>query len=243
MELRILHPDGRLTPGTVLPALSYAVSFESARKGMPLSAQDSLDLRSVGVAVDKTVGTILLERFQPNQKHSLKTSYRVQHVLLLVFEPGTQTRLTRQDGQQWVFAVTPSGQLQVDEKGRWLTLAPEEAPADFPEVQPALDWEFHGQVDPASQTLCDVLVRAPAGLPVCNPTPAHPTTAASLERCREFLRAVPGAEVARMASVSRPWALLVDQWDALLTLLDQELPSGRAPLTQQRLVQVLATPD
>jgi hypothetical protein len=241
MELRILHPDGRLTPGTVLPALSFPVSFESARQGMPVPAQASVDLRSVGVAVDKTVGTILLERFQPHQKTSLKTSYRVQHVLLLVFEPGTQTRLTRQDGQQWVFAVTPSGRLLVDEKGNWITLAPEQAPDDCPEVQPALDWEFHGQVDEASQTLCDVLARAPAGLPMRNPAPAHPTTAASLERCWGFLRAVPGADLSQMASVSRAWALLVDHWGSLLALLEEELPSGRAPLTQQRLVQVLAS--
>lgn len=240
MELRLLHPDGRLIRGTVLPALSYPVTFDSARKGMPAETEGGVDLRSAGITLDKTAGTIFLERFRPNQA-AQATSYRVPHVMLLVLEPGTQTRLTRQDGDRWVFAVTPSGELRVDEKGHWMKMEAEKAPQGaLAWTQKGLDWEFHGHVDPASQSLCDVLVRTPAGLVRKGVELAFPTTASSLEHCLRFLTTVPEADLQAMSGTCPQWTALVAYWEELVALLDKERPFGSATMTQKRLEEVLA---
>lgn len=58
---------------------------------------------------------------------------------------------------------------------------------------------------------------------------AHPHDPADLRRCRLLLEAVPSlqAKLPSMAAVSPVWGRLVDAWDELCALMDQESPAWR----------------
>lgn len=59
----------------------------------------------------------------------------------------------------------------------------------------------------------------------------HPHDPADLRRCRLLLDQCPAlqAELPRMAGVSAVWGSLVQHWDELCALMDEEIPNWRAP--------------
>lgn len=64
-------------------------------------------------------------------------------------------------------------------------------------------------------------------------------------RCRKLLAAVPEfrPRLGEMASVSPVWAVLVQEWDALCALMDEEAPEwnmgrGSAPKTYNRMKEI-----
>jgi hypothetical protein len=236
MDIRTLHADGRVVKGGPRQALTAPLTFESARNGQFATGQ--LDFRSAGIVLDKLAGKIRLER-----KGFLPVRYQVPHLVLLLLEPGTLTRIFLGSGPSFVVTVTPSGRVSMTPGGKSkVVLAPEKPSVGAPvDVVQALQWEFDGHVDDASQALCDALVRRPAGLRTLGDGLAHPTTAASLDCCHRFLEAVPDARqrLASMAEVSPPWAALVAHWAVLEEQLRLDLPSGDGTRTQARLDALL----
>jgi len=236
MDLRTLHPDGRVVKGGPHQALTAPITFDSARNGQ--FAVGHLDFRSAGIVLDKLAGRIRLER-----KGFLPVRYTVPHLVLLLLEPGTLTRIFLGSGPSFVITVTPSGRVSMTPGGKSkVVFAPEKPPVDAtPDVAMALRWEFEGHVDEASQALCDVLVRQPAGLRGLGTGLAHPSTAASLDCCVRFLEAVPVARerLASMAPLSSAWATLVAHWAVLEEQLRLDLPSGDGTRTQARLDALL----
>lgn len=70
-----------------------------------------------------------------------------------------------------------------------------------------------------------------------------PRDASDLGRCRLLLEQVPELQpkFSRMAELSREWELLVQNWDALCALMDEEAPAwregkGSAPKTYEWMV-------
>lgn len=232
MDIRTLHADGRVVQGGPPQALSAPITFDSARQGS--FASGPVDFRSAGVVLDRLAGQVRLER-----KGFLPVRYPVPHVVLLVLEPGTLTRVFLQSGPSFAVAVTPSGRVSMTPGGKTkVVMAPEKAPLGAAkEVGQALRWEYEGHVDAASQTLCDVLVRRPAGLPALEKLPQAPSTAASLDCCLRFLEAIPEVRecLPRMAEVSEEWARRIAHWPELEASLVQDRLSGDGTRTQELL--------
>ena len=85
----------------------------------------------------------------------------------------------------------------------------------------------------------DAMVQHLTGLD-CRSGPHHPYDASDLMRCRLLLEAVPELqpEFHRMASLSGPWAEIVDHWQELCDMMDAPRQEGDAPKTT-RLIQWL----
>ena len=86
-----------------------------------------------------------------------------------------------------------------------------------------------------------------SGIDIDATTPcAHPHDADDLRLCRLLLEAVPefAGRIGEMSDVSRPWARLVKEWDAICSTMDAEIPtwhksSGPAPKTYHLMKSVL----
>lgn len=232
MDIRTLHADGRVVRGGPVQALPAPITFDSARQNT--WAQGQVDLRSAGIVLDRLAGQVRLER-----KGFLPVRYVVPHLVLLVLEPGTLTRLFLQSGPSFVVSVTPSGRVSMTPGGKSkVVMAPEKAPAGAADaVVQALRWEYEGHVDPASQTLCDVLIRRPSALPPLASPPEAPLTAASLDCCVRFLEAVPAARerLPTMAEASVEWAARIKHWPELEASLLHDRTTGDGTPTQALL--------
>jgi hypothetical protein len=70
----------------------------------------------------------------------------------------------------------------------------------------------------------------------------EPLDPSDFRRCEMLLRAVPLArlEFAAMKTASPVWARLVDAWDELVVLLDEESHLGHAPRLYQRMKELRA---
>lgn len=60
---------------------------------------------------------------------------------------------------------------------------------------------------------------------------AHPYDPADLRRCRLLLEQVPELQILlpKMASLSKPWARLIRDWDVICSTMDAESPNWRTP--------------
>lgn len=77
----------------------------------------------------------------------------------------------------------------------------------------------------------------------------HPWDPEDLGRCRKLLEACPElkSKLTLMADVSSAWAVLVEAWDELCTMMDEEAPRwreavGTTPKTYKRMCKLLGRP-
>jgi hypothetical protein len=97
-------------------------------------------------------------------------------------------------------------------------------------------------------TSSETIVQHLTGLPALGGLHGdHPHDPQDLARCRKLLEAVPWlrAEFPRMASRSDVWARLVENWDDLCKMMDNEAPEwrekrGSAPVTYARMRYLIA---
>ena len=104
-------------------------------------------------------------------------------------------------------------------------------------------WLAGGELGVSSNTIVQYLTCLPA-LGGFNSN--HPNDPADLAGCRKLLEAVPWlqTEFPRMASRSDVWARLVDNWDDLCRMMDNEAPewrkpTGCAPVTYARMREII----
>ena len=91
----------------------------------------------------------------------------------------------------------------------------------------AIGWLATGIQGTSSRTIFSVLTGIPLLLPSEYATPGDP---ADLRRCRLLLEQVPELQTQfpRMREVSASWARLVDAWDDLCQIVDDEAPDWRS---------------
>lgn len=102
----------------------------------------------------------------------------------------------------------------------------------------AIEWLRTGERGASSEAIFSHLT----GIPIAQNDRSPPLDPDDLHRCRLLLEAVPAfrAELHRMAELGIDWELLVQDWDTLCVLMDDEAPRWRrgswsAPQTYQRM--------
>lgn len=100
----------------------------------------------------------------------------------------------------------------------------------------ALTWLRHGERGISSEAIFAHLT----GVPITRWL-HPPADAGDLGRCRKLLAAVPefAARLSEMASLDSQWARLVEHWDELCALMDEEAPKRRYPRTYQLMHMLL----
>lgn len=97
-----------------------------------------------------------------------------------------------------------------------------------------LEWFANGETGSSSETMACAI----AG--ISRSRKSHPYDPADFNRCVKFLAAVPEARqhMDKVAAISDVWAILVEHWDELEGLLDEELPQGTAPKLYDRMKEL-----
>jgi hypothetical protein len=108
-------------------------------------------------------------------------------------------------------------------------------------------WLASGERGLSSETIVSRLTGAPVGRP-SKFGPVEPRDPADFRRCERLLREVPLARFTfeRMRDVSPVWSWLVDEWDDLVALLEEEAPgsidaswpTGSAPRLYERMKKI-----
>jgi hypothetical protein len=82
----------------------------------------------------------------------------------------------------------------------------------------AIAWLAHGERGVSSEAIFSYLTGGPI-----NGRLSPPYDTGDLRRCRRLLHAVPefAARIGEMRNVSSQWAALVDRWDELCALMDE----------------------
>ena len=95
-------------------------------------------------------------------------------------------------------------------------------------------WLFSNDTGISSKTILAVIL----GFPCDWKSP--PSDPADFGRCYRLLKKIPElrAELHQMRSEGDVWGALVDQWDELEMLYEEELPSGTAPKLYERMKQL-----
>ena len=110
------------------------------------------------------------------------------------------------------------------------------------EIQKAMHWLLNGNTGLSSECMMATLL---SGQPVEGNYKAsfHPSDPADFERCVGLLNAVPTFRVTLdvMKQVSKQWAILVEHWDDLENLLNQEISQRSAPKTYARMKELFAS--
>ncbi len=95
------------------------------------------------------------------------------------------------------------------------------------EITPAMiAWLANGKRGVSS----DAIFTHVTGMDALGPWPPyHPSDPDDMTRCRRLLESCPAIakEFHRMSVVSDVWARLVDAWDSLCVLMDEEAPAWR----------------
>lgn len=94
----------------------------------------------------------------------------------------------------------------------------------------------------------DAIVQHLTGIQAARWAGSHPHDPSDLGRCRLLLEQVPelAPRIGETAVVSPAWRVLVEHWDDLCSLMDEEAPQwrdqrGNAPRTYSRMRELLAT--
>jgi hypothetical protein len=108
-------------------------------------------------------------------------------------------------------------------------------------------WLENGELGLSSKVLGSLLTGNTG--PAINQPESHPKDPFSFRRCMLLFEWVPDLryELHQMRFVSPEWEAIVDHWDELEALLNEEMPfwreakgAGRAPKCQQRLNEILS---
>lgn len=110
------------------------------------------------------------------------------------------------------------------------------------EIQQAMSWLFSGNTGLSSECIMATLL---CGEKVKNTdlyrASAYPRDPSDFKRCVELLKAVPSfrERLDLMKGVSNKWAVLVEHWDELENLLNEEIKNRSAPKTYARMKELL----
>lgn len=101
------------------------------------------------------------------------------------------------------------------------------------EVQKSMHWLLNANTGMSSKCLMATLLNNGPVAGKAWETNFHPHDPADFERCVGLLNAVPEfrARLGQMKAVSKHWAVLVDHWDVIETLLNEEVKQRFAPKT------------
>lgn len=108
------------------------------------------------------------------------------------------------------------------------------------ELQKAMRWLLSGSTGMSSECMMATILN---GSPIkCGnwKDSFHPHDPSDLLRCIGLLNSVPSfrAKLDLMKAVSSKWAILIDHWDELESLLNSELKQRSAPKTYARMKEL-----
>ena len=107
------------------------------------------------------------------------------------------------------------------------------------EIQKAMHWLLNGNTGMSSECLMATMLN---GGPISGGYASrfHPHDSGDFKRCIDLLNAVPTFRITLdvMKQVSKQWAVLVDHWDELELLLNEEIPRHSAPKTYARMKEL-----
>ena len=110
------------------------------------------------------------------------------------------------------------------------------------EIQQAMSWLLSGHTGLSSECIMATLLSGGKvnGADWYHST-AYPRDPSDFKRCVELLKAVPSfrERLDLMKGVSNKWAVLVEHWDELENLLNEEIKNRSAPKTYDRMKQLL----
>lgn len=101
-----------------------------------------------------------------------------------------------------------------------------------------IQWLTHGKTGLSSKTMAFAfLSQVYVCYGMCAPYPHDP---GDLSRCVKLVDALPEVREAfpMIRGLSPQWEAVIDNWDELTQLLKEELPSGRAPKTYERMKEL-----
>lgn len=106
--------------------------------------------------------------------------------------------------------------------------------ADIPDT--AIKWLDHGERGTSSEAIFSHLTGIPLGRGMW-----PPADAGDLRRCRVLLAQVPefAARLSEMAALSTPWARLVERWDEVCAVMDEESRTGHYHPRTYELIQLI----
>lgn len=109
----------------------------------------------------------------------------------------------------------------------------------------ALNWLANGERGLSSEQMFETFTGLPCRSRHFKNVPCHPHDPADLRRCVELLKSVTEfrGRMEEMRAVSSAWSRLVDRWDELTALLEQEMAdtsnNGSATKTYNLMKEIL----
>lgn len=102
-----------------------------------------------------------------------------------------------------------------------------------------ISWLIYGERGISSEAMCAVFLGKHPNMRWAS-FGNHPRDPNDFKRCSDLLKAVPEARnhMHRVARLSDAWKNLVDNWDELEELLEEELPKGKAPKLYKRMQEL-----
>ena len=108
---------------------------------------------------------------------------------------------------------------------------------DLTHIKKVNVWLKDGDVGTSSGAIVTKLT----GLNICKPDDMYaPSDPSDLIRCILLLTYVPEFKprLVEMSDVSPQWKIIVDNWDELEMMVLEEQPTGRAPITYERMKEL-----
>lgn len=103
----------------------------------------------------------------------------------------------------------------------------------------AIEWLRTGERGVSSEGIFGHLT----GIPIYQGRPSPPTDPSDFRRCRLLVQAVPSfrSKLPRMAELGPQWKAIVDHWDELCAIMDEEIPNGtgHAPRLWDRMGELV----
>ena len=108
------------------------------------------------------------------------------------------------------------------------------------EIQKAMHWLLNCDTGMSSECLMATMLNGGKVKGITRETCSHPHDPSDFKRCVDLLNAVPTFRITLdvMKQVSKQWAVLVDHWDELETLLNEEIGQRSAPKTYARMKEL-----
>lgn len=102
-----------------------------------------------------------------------------------------------------------------------------------------ISWLIYGERGISSEAMCAVFLgQKPSAKWMAFGN--HPKDPDDFKRCSDLLKTVPKAKdyMYKIAQISSVWKNLINNWDELEELLEEELPKGIAPKLYKRMQQL-----